>query len=220
MFRKALRNGLVVASTAPEHAEQLERLQETVFPTLADDQRFKAAHYCKHVELFPEGQFVVLDGDRVVGMTTTVRLHFDFEHADHTFDDVICGGWCTSHAPDGPWMYGLDIGTHPDHRRRGIARALYAARHDSVRRLGLKGQVTAGMMSGFGARKHEMSAQEYYAHLLAGKVSDPTVSAQMRVGFEPRGLLKDYLNDPVCDNYSVTLVLDAHKGVQADWEEQ
>ena len=36
---------------------------------------------------------------------------------------------------------------------------------------------------------------------------------QQRVGFEFRGLLKDYLQDPVCDNYSVLIVLDAAKDV-------
>jgi 4-aminobutyrate aminotransferase/(S)-3-amino-2-methylpropionate transaminase len=37
---------------------------------------------------------------------------------------------------------------------------------------------------------------------------------QMKVGFEPRGLLSNYLNDPVCDNYGVLLVLDAGKSVR------
>ena len=36
---------------------------------------------------------------------------------------------------------------------------------------------------------------------------------QRRVGFELRALLADYLNDPVCDNYSVLIVLAAPKDV-------
>jgi GNAT superfamily N-acetyltransferase len=212
-FRRELKNGLIVASMAPEHAEQLERLQEIVFPTLADDERFKAPHYRKHVEIFPDGQFVVLDGDRVVGMTSTIRMKFDFEHPGHTFAEVIQGGWLTSHDPTGDWLYGADIGTHPSHRKRGIARALYAARHDVVRRLGLKGQVTVGMPSGYGARKNEMSAETYYEGLKSGAISDPTLSAQMRIGFELRGLIPNYLNDPVCDNYGVCIVLDRDKDV-------
>ena len=65
-YRRALPNGLVIASARPEHAAQLEALQRVVFPTLADEERFKAAHYLHHIELFPDGQFVGLDGDRVV----------------------------------------------------------------------------------------------------------------------------------------------------------
>src|SRR5262245_34148639 len=99
-FKRQLRNGLWVLATRAEHAEQLERLQEIVFPTLAPEERFRAPHYLKHIELFPEGQLVVVDGDKVVGMTTTVRLDLDRRHP-HDFDEVIAGGWCTSHEPDG-----------------------------------------------------------------------------------------------------------------------
>jgi GNAT superfamily N-acetyltransferase len=215
-LRRALKNGLVVASTAPEHAEALEALQRIVFPTLADDERFKAAHYRKHVELFPEGQFVVLDpdkSDRVVGMTSTIRLPFDFDHPGHTFADIIQGGWLTSHDPEGDWLYGADIGAHPEYRRRGIARALYAARHETVRRLDLKGQVTVGMLSGYGAKKSEMTAQAYYDGVKDGTITDPTLTAQMRVGFELRGLIPGYLNDPVCDNYCACIVLPRERDV-------
>jgi GNAT superfamily N-acetyltransferase len=212
-YHRVLPNGLIVASARPDHAEALEALQRVVFPTLADEERFKAAHYRKHLELFPEGQFVGLDGSRVVAATATIRMHFDFDHVSHTFAEIIQGGWLTSHEPDGDWLYGADIGVHPDYRGRGLAQALYAARQELVWTLGLKGQVTAGMMSGYGAVKHTMSARDYYEALVAGRINDPTLSMQRRIGFEFRGLLKDYLKDPICDNYSVLIVLDAARDV-------
>ncbi|HET6955070.1 MAG TPA: aminotransferase class III-fold pyridoxal phosphate-dependent enzyme, partial [Vicinamibacterales bacterium] len=212
-FRK-LPDGLVVLHTHPEHAAQLEELQRICFPTLDDAERFKALHYLKHIDLFPDGQFVVIDGERVVGATTTLRLHFDFDHIDHTFADIIQGGWLTSHEPDGAWLYGADVGVNPDYRGRGLATALYAARQETVWRLGLKGQVTAGMIPGYGAIKDRMSAEDYYRDVVAGVVRDSTLSMQMGVGFEPRALLANYLNDPVCDNYSVLLVLGADKEVR------
>ena len=218
-MERLLSSGIKIVSTRKEFAQALEELQILCFPTLDDGQRFKSAHYGKHIELFPEGQFVALhpleppEEDKVVGMTSTIRMHFDFGHVEHTFADVIQGGWLTSHEPGGDWLYGADIGTHPDYRRRGIARGLYAARHLTVGALGLSGQVTVGMLRGYGALKKEMSAQDYYDSLLRGERSDPTISAQMSVGFEPRGLLPGYLNDPVCDNNGVLLVLAAEKDV-------
>ncbi len=213
-YRRVLAGGLVIASARPEHATQLEALQRVVFPTLADNQRFKAAHYLKHLELFPEGQFVGLDGDRVVAATATIRLHFDVDDRSHTFADIIQGGWLTSHRPAGDWLYGADIGVHPDYRGRGLALAMYAARQEVVWTLGLEGQVTAGMMSGYGAVRGRMSAEAYYEGLVAGRINDPTLSMQQRVGFKFRGLLRDYLIDPVCDNYSVLITLDAAKDVE------
>ncbi len=209
-------DGLAVVRTGPEHYAQLEELQRIVFPTLAPAERFEARHYARHVELFPDGQCCVIDtnaGDRVVGMTSTIRYRFDFDHPNHTFADIIQGGYLTSHDPTGPWLYGADVGTHPDYRGRGIARALYAARHEVVRRLGLDGQVTVGMPSGYGVVKDHLSAEAYYDELVAGTRSDPTVSAQRKIGFELRGLIAGYIDDPVCDGYGVVLVLPADRDV-------
>jgi GNAT superfamily N-acetyltransferase len=130
-FRR-LSDGLVVQHTRPEHASQLEELQRVCFPTLDDAERFKTAHYLKHLELFPDGQFVVLDGDVVIGATTTLRLRFDFDHLNHTFAEIIQGGWLTSHQPEGDWLYGADVGVHSAYRGRGLATALYAARQEAV----------------------------------------------------------------------------------------
>ncbi len=212
-YSRRLDSGLVVMHARPEHAEQLDALQLVCFPTLADEERFKARHYRKHLELFDEGQFVVLDGDRVVGATATIRLDFDFEHVTHTFADIIQGGWLTAHEPDGAWLYGADIGVDPAYRGQGLATALYAARQELVWRRGLKGQVTGGMLRGYGAVKHEMPAEDYYAGVVAGRLKDPTLSMQLGLGFEPRALLKDYLQDPVSDNYCALIVLDAAKDV-------
>jgi 4-aminobutyrate aminotransferase/(S)-3-amino-2-methylpropionate transaminase len=166
------------------------------------------------VELFSDGQYVALDGERVVGATATVRMNFDFQHVDHTFADVIQGGWLTSHLPDGEWLYGADISVHPEYRGRGLATAMYAARQEVVWRLGLRGQLTAGMMPGFSAYKMSMPAEEYYQGVVTGNIRDSTLSMQMNVGFEPRGLLANYISDPVCDNYSVLLVLESGKNVR------
>src|SRR5215467_7295086 len=121
-YYRRLPDGLVVMQTRTEHADELEELQRLCFPTLDDAERFKARHYRKHVELFEDGQFVVLDNDRVVGATSTIRLRFDFHHVDHTFAEIIQGGWLTSHQPDGDWLYGADVGINPAYRRRGSLR--------------------------------------------------------------------------------------------------
>jgi GNAT superfamily N-acetyltransferase len=201
----------LVVHTRPEHAAQLEQLQRVCFPTLDDAERFKAAHYRRHVEIFPDGQFVVLDGDTVVGATTTLRRHVDFAHVNHTFADIIQGGWLTSHDPNGDWLYGADVSVDPAYRRRGLATALYAARQETVWRLGLRGQVTAGMMRDYGFVKDRMTAAEYLQGVIDGRLEDSTLSMQLGIGFEARTLLPNYVNDPVCDNYGVLLVLGADK---------
>ena len=212
-YQQKISNDLTVLHMQPEHAEQLEGLQKIVFPTLADDELIKAKHYLKHLEIFPEGQFVITDKDVVIGMTSSMRSSFDFADYHHTFKETIAGGWMTNHNPHGDWLYGLDIGVHPYYRGLGLARALYRARHEIAKQLGLKGQLTVGMMSGYGAVSNQMSGENYYQELIERKRFDPTISTQMKIGFEPIALIPDYVSDPVCGGFGVLIKLDIGKEV-------
>src|SRR5438132_9309858 len=69
------------------------------------------------------------------------------------------------------------------------------------------------MIRDYGAVKDRISAQDYYDGVVAGRLEDSTLSMQLRVGFEPRALLENYLHDPSSDNYSVLLVLKASQDV-------
>lgn len=213
-YERVLEGGLRILSTQPDHAAALETLQRIVFPSLDDSERFKAQHYLKHLELFPEGQFVAVDTNLIVAATSSIRMNFDFSRPQHRFADVTRGGWLTAHQPDGEWLYGADIGVHPNYRRRGVARALYRARQETVERLGLKGQLTVGMLRGYGPLKRDTTAESYYESVLRGEEFDPTVSVQMRLGFEPRGLIPNYIGDPICDGYGVLLVLNRHQSIR------
>jgi GNAT superfamily N-acetyltransferase len=205
IYYKEVGDGIVITNTQAEHAAELEELQKIVFPTLSPASLMRSEHYLHHIKIFPEGQFVALHNHRVIGMTTSIRYHLTLGE-EHTFDEMLDGGFLNTHDPKGDWLYGMDIGTHPDYRGKGIATYLYDARHDTVRKLNLKGQFTYGMLSGYGALKNKMSAEEYYQQVASGKMKDPTVSRQMKNGFVPHGLITGYVNDPVCDGYCAFLI--------------
>ncbi len=204
-YHKEIGSGVVIMTTRPEHAAQLEELQKIVFPTLAKESLMRKEHYLNHITIFPEGQFVAVKEGKVIGMTTSIRYNLDFNDK-HTFTDVIDSGYLNTHKPDGDWLYGMDMGTHPDYRGFGIAKFLYDARQETVHKLELKGQYMYGMLSGYGAMKETMRAEVYYDLLLDGKIKDPTVSRQMKYGFKPFGLIAGYVDDPICDGYTALLV--------------
>jgi GNAT superfamily N-acetyltransferase len=202
-----LPQGYVIRQTEARDAAALDVLQQVVFPTLSPEERMAEKHYLHHINIFPEGQFVVLDGEQVIGMTSTIRYHLDLK--DHTFLEISDQLWLNTHEPEGDWLYGMDVGVHPDYRAQGIARALYRVRQATCRRLGLKGQITVGMTNGYAAYADQMSLDTYYEALKSGTIKDPTVSAQQKLGFQFIRLIHNYLEDPQCGNGGVLMTLDA-----------
>jgi len=205
LYRKEVGEGIVIMNTQPEHAVELEKLQRVVFPTLHPTSLLRREHYLNHIRIFKEGQFVALHNNRVIGMTTSIRYHLTL-NSFHTFNEVLDGGFLNTHKPNLEWLYGMDIGTHPEFRGKGIATYLYDARQATVYKLNLKGQFTYGMLNGYGAIQSEMSAEDYYKQVVAGKMKDPTVSRQMKNGFKPHGLVAGYVDDPACAGYCAFLI--------------
>jgi GNAT superfamily N-acetyltransferase len=213
-YQQILPSGISIVNTRFDHTAQLEILQRKVFPALAEDELLHADQYKKHLEIFPEGQFVALDKDKVIGATTTMRYHYDLDHPHHhTFKEIMGEGWLTTHDPNGEWLYGIDMSVDPDYRKMGIAKALYGARQHTCKMLGLKGQIAVGMLNGFSAVQDKMSLEEYFEKVKSGELFDPTVSVQQKIGFEIVRLMKDYLNDPTCGNAGALIILDVEKEI-------
>lgn len=193
--------------STPALADSLAAIQRACFPTLAENELITAAHYRAHMNAFPEGQLAVINEVGLpVACSTDLRCKMDFDHYQHRYIDAVGNNWLTTHDPVGDWLYGADIGVHPDYRGQGLSTLLYDARKDLVRRLNLRGHVAGGLLAGYGARKHEMSAQDYLDKVVAGDIFDPTLSIQLRRGFEPVGIIDDYVDDPSCAGKAALIV--------------
>lgn len=207
-YEKLLPDGLLLRHMKAEDAEQLEALQYLVFPNLAEEELLHAPQYRRHLELFPEGQYVIADKEKIIAATTTMQYHRDEnDTSHHSFFDIMGGGWLSTHNPQGDWLYGLDMGVDIAYRGKGLAKELYKARHFTCKALGLKGQMMVGMLSGFYKHSNNMGLDEYYEKVKTGELFDPTVSVQKKVGFEIKRLMKDYLNDLACGNAGAEMIL-------------
>ena len=67
-------------------------------------------------ETFPEGNFVVLDDGRPVGMGLGILVEFDFAHTSHALVDITGENGVEHHSIDHPWYYGTDISVYPEYR--------------------------------------------------------------------------------------------------------
>ena len=187
-------------------APQCARLELLCFPHSDPAELISEADFRAYATTFPEGFFVCLDGDEVVGQAGGIFLDFDFSNPQHTIVGITGEHQCGNHDPDAPWYYGTDILVHPEHRRRGIGRKLYALRKDVVRSYGKRGIIAGGHIPGFADHKHRMSAAEYTARVASGELYDPTLSFQLENGFEIRGVLENYISDEATDGWSALIV--------------
>jgi GNAT superfamily N-acetyltransferase len=205
MFHKSIGQKLVIQNAEMHHAAAMASVQRRVFPTLSANELIGEEHFSRHIELFPEGQFVVLLDGTVIASTSTFRT--SFPNAHHTFLGITGDLWLTTHDPVGQWMYGFDMGVDPEFQGLGLGRIMYRARNDMALRLGMKGQVIVGMPSGFGKVSSQMTFPDYLEGVKTHSIFDPTVSVQIKMGFKPLHIIPDYLVDPKCGNYGVMMTL-------------
>lgn len=187
-------------------AAQCAALESKAFPHADPGDLLDEADLMAYVRTFPEGFFVCLDGDRVVGQAGGIFVDFDFDHPQHTIAEITGEHQCGNHQPDGAWYYGTDIVVDSEYRRQGIGATLYGLRKDLVRRYGRQGIIAGGYIHGYADHKDEMSAEDYVTRVAAGELYDSTLSFQLENGFEARGALANYIDDPDIDGWAALIV--------------
>ncbi len=192
-------------------AETLEALELRCFPTANPDDLYNAEELRDLAEAFPEGNFVVVDGRTPIAMGLGVRVDFDIDRPQHQIKDIISAEYKAGHNPQGEWYYGTDISVDPAYRRQGIGRRLYDLRKQVCHDLDLRGIVAGGVIPGYADHKHTMSAADYVQAVAAGKLYDPTLTFQLENGFEARGVLADYIEDPAVDSWASLIVWETNR---------
>ncbi|MEE9417740.1 MAG: GNAT family N-acetyltransferase [Acidimicrobiales bacterium] len=199
-------DGIRYAHIEARWADALEALEYSAFSTIDRDDLYSAADLVELARVFREGNFVALDGDEPVGMGLGLFMDFDFDDADHNLTELGGEGGWEAHDPEGDWYYGTDISVYPNYRGRGIGKQLYELRKQLVRDHSKAGIVAGGVIPGFADHKADMSAAEYIDKVRAGELHDPTLTFQLANGFEARGAIADYLDDPTVDGWAVLIV--------------
>jgi|GEM_PF-451393 len=180
------------------------------YPVDASRRAHHAQLVARQLERFPEGQFVavtVRDGEEVVvGTATTMRTRRPPDAPPLTWHEVIGDYGLPRHDPEGAWLYGVEIAVHPDYQRRGIASALYRARLALVPELGLRGWYAGGMLMGYHRYADVLTPRAYAERVIAGELTDPTVSMQLHRGLVPAGIIEGYYAEPKAGDCAVLLV--------------
>ena len=197
-----------VVNSTLEMIADLETIQRISFPDLADAELMLEQHFASHIAIFPAGQHAVLDTleNRIVASSSDLQIPLDFSHYQHKFFPAVGDGYFTTHDSSARWLYGADIGVHPDYRSQGLSSLLYKARQNLVQRLGLRGHFAGAMPKGYGALSLEMPIEAYLHEVIRNERFDPVISIQLKRGYRIYGVIPEYLEDASCANYGVMIV--------------
>lgn len=195
---------LIIRNTRLDDIEKIVKLQQDSFPILARyDNIWHPEELKSHLQIFPLGQFVVVEEDReVVGSASTLIVTLNPEYAEHTWKGITSDGMFTDHNPNGDSLYGADISTHPKFRHEGIGSMLYGARKELVLRLGLRRMISGGRLFNYQDYADKMSAFEYANKVINGELHDPVLSFELDNGFKFIKVLPEYLDDIRSQNYA------------------
>ncbi len=206
----ASNTSIVIRPTSADYAEQLENLMHDSYGTTREnpEEVFTAAMYRKHLDIFPEGQFMALDTrtDRVVGVTISLRMHIDAKHR-HTerWWQSIGNGWLTTHVPNGEWMYGVESCVHPDYRGAGVGSKLMDARFNTLRRLNLRGMMAGSAIVNYYQYADQLTVEDYVRAVAAGTIFDTNLTKQLHKGFKAHYPIPNYVTDPESLFYGVLI---------------
>lgn len=157
---------------------------------------------------FPEGQFVAEYEGEIAGHCATFIIDEEAALAPHTWVEITGGGFASRHNGGGDYLYGMDVNVHPGFRRLRIGQRFYRIRRELCENLELKGIVFGGRMPGYGRREKDFpSPMDYIRAVREKQVRDQVVNFHLAQGFEPIGVLPNYLStDPESRNYATHMI--------------
>jgi len=145
------------------------------------------------INIFPEGQMVVLVNDKVVGVALSIIVNYDDFGDDHTYQEITGYYTFNSHTSEGDVLYGIEVFIHPDYRGLRLARRLYDARKELCERLKLKSIVFGGRIPNYHSYSATLNPRQYIEKVKSKEIYDQVLSFQLSNEFHVIKLLNDYM---------------------------
>jgi GNAT superfamily N-acetyltransferase len=181
-----------VRETRLEDFAEIRALQRVAAP-FAPAWTLKQLESQRHA--FPEGQLVAVCEGHVVGVASSLVVHWDDYDARTTWRGITADGYFTTHDMKGHTLYGADLVVDSSRRGFGVGRALFQARRRLCRRLNLKRIIATARLPGYLATCDTMSPEQYAMRVVWGDINDTAMRFLMAQRFQYCGILRDYLPD-------------------------
>ena len=163
----------------------------------------------KLIDIFPEGQVVVVADNRIVGCALSIIVDYDLVKGDHTYAQVTGNETFNTHNPNGNILYGIEVFIHPDYRGLRLGRRMYEYRKELCEKLNLKAIMFGGRIPNYHKYADTMRPREYIAKVRSREIYDPVLNFQLSNDFHVRRVMRNYLpNDEESKHYACLLQWD------------
>jgi GNAT superfamily N-acetyltransferase len=195
----------IIAPTQPDHIPGIVALQRACFPEpFPAELLWQPGQIESHLKLFAPGQFVAIQGDKVIASCTNMLTTGETWNQHLPWDEVTGGLNLPNHIPTGQILYGIDISVHPKHRSQGIARALYQQRFQLVKILNLQAYGTVCRLPDF-ADSPFKEPIAYADAVATSQISDRTLTPLLKIGLTYQGVITNYMHDEESGNAGAIL---------------
>jgi predicted amidohydrolase/ribosomal protein S18 acetylase RimI-like enzyme len=193
---------VMIRQVEREDIQSLIALNKKAFPLMAEENVVWSERQLQnHLKLFPAGQLVAIVDEQIVGAVASLIIQSGRDpYRAHTYAGITDGGYFHNHDPQGDTLYGADVYVDPDCQGRGIGSALYEARRRLCKQLNLRRILAGGRISGYAQHEQELRPEGYIQKVKDGEIHDNVLSFQIKQGFAVRGILRNYIVDPMSHN--------------------
>lgn len=163
----------------------------------------------KLIDIFPEGQVVVIADNEIVGCALSIIVDYDMVKGDHTYAQVTGNETFNTHNPQGNILYGIEVFIHPGYRGLRLGRRMYEYRKELCEKLNLKAIMFGGRIPNYHKYADKMRPKEYIEKVRSREIYDPVLNFQLSNDFHVRRIIRNYLpNDEESKHYACLLQWD------------
>lgn len=162
------------------------------------------------LKIFPRGQLVAFAPDNkdvVVAYSASLIVNWDDYEFNAPWRDMTDGGNFTNHDPvHGRTLYGAEVMVDPKLQGAGVGAQVYEARRLLVRELSLLRIRAGARLRDYHKVAAKMTPQDYVMNVVLGRLVDPTLSFQLKQGFQVLGVVGGYLReDPESQGFAAVI---------------
>lgn len=171
--------------------------------------------FLSRLEIFPQGFFLVLLDGKIVGVSTSNIIDFDYDKLPHSWDYATDGGWIKkTHNPEGSALYVVSVGVSPEASGKGCGTVLVEAQKKLARELDLKYLILGARIPGY--HKHSHLKIDDYLKLKneKGERLDPEIRFYERCGLRFIKAVPNYMGkDAESLNYGGIMIWENNRKI-------